>query len=60
MPLPLHDLPLAYLDPGAGSILLQVLVAGVAAVGVVLKFYWHRIIGLFGFRKRVDDDPDAL
>ena len=32
----------AYLDPGSGSILLQVLLGGFAAVGVIVKLYWNR------------------
>jgi hypothetical protein len=37
----------AYLDPGLGSMLLQGLVAGVAAGSVVLSRYWHRIRAYF-------------
>lgn len=33
----------AYLDPGSGSMLLQVLLGGFAAVGVIAKLYWHRL-----------------
>ena len=33
----------AYLDPGSGSMLLQVLLVGFAAVGVVARLYWHRL-----------------
>lgn len=33
----------AYLDPGTGSMLLQVILGGIAAVGVALKLFWHRI-----------------
>ena len=36
----------AYLDPGAGSMLLQLLLGGFAALGVVAKLYWHRLISL--------------
>jgi hypothetical protein len=41
----------AYLDPGTGSMLLQVILGGIAAVGVALKLFWHKIrvaIGLGG------------
>ncbi len=38
---------LAYLDPGTGSMLLQVLLGGVAAIGVALKLYWHRFTSFF-------------
>ena len=37
----------AYLDPGTGSMLLQILLGGVAAVGVIAKLYWHRLIAVF-------------
>lgn len=36
------DPVLAYLDPGTGSMMLQVILGGIAAVGVALKLYWHR------------------
>ena len=37
----------AYLDPGSGSMLLQVLLGGFAAVGVAARLYWHRLTALF-------------
>ena len=45
----------AYLDPGAGSMLLQVLLGGVAAVGVVVKLFWHSLSAPFR-RKRPRGD----
>ena len=33
----------AYLDPGTGSMLLQALLGGAAAVGVIAKLYWRRV-----------------
>ena len=41
----------AYLDPGSGSMLLQVLLGGVAGVAVIAKLYWGRILALFGIRR---------
>ena len=38
----------AYLDPGTGSMLLQLLLGGVAGALVVGKLYWHRIKAFFG------------
>ena len=37
----------AYLDPGAGSMLLQLLLGGIAGVIVILKLYWQRFVSLF-------------
>ena len=45
---------LGYLDPGTGSMLLQLLVGGIAAIGVAAKFYWRRILKFLRIRK---DDP---
>lgn len=35
----------AYLDPGTGSMIVQVIVGGVAAAAVSAKLYWRRITG---------------
>ena len=43
----------AYLDPGTGSAVLQGILGGVAALGVILKLYWHRILKLLGIRKNL-------
>lgn len=47
---------LAYLDPASGSLLLQLVLGGVAGLALVLKLFWHRILGLFG-KKPKDDKP---
>ena len=54
----------AYLDPGTGSMILQLLLGGVAGALVVGKLYFDKIklyfAGLFGFqprdRGRTDED----
>ena len=45
----------AYLDPGTGSMLIQGIIGAVAAVGVALKLYWHKIKLMFSGRKAEDD-----
>lgn len=37
----------AYIDPGSGSMFLQLLLAGLAGIGVAAKLYWRRFIGIF-------------
>jgi hypothetical protein len=32
----------AYIDPGSGSVLLQLILGGIAGIGVVAKLYWGR------------------
>jgi hypothetical protein len=46
---------IAYLDPGTGSMLVQLLVGGVAAAGVAAKLYWRRLLTVLRIRK---DEPE--
>lgn len=41
----------AYLDPGTGSMLVQLLLGGVAGAVVVVRLYWQKLKDLIGFRK---------
>lgn len=50
---------LAYLDPGTGSMLLQVLLGGLAAVGVAFKLYWHRIKSALGVSRKPESEDQA-
>ena len=49
----------AYLDPGTGSMVLQVILGGVAAVAVIAKLYWHKFLGLFGIGKKTESEDEA-
>lgn len=53
----------AYLDPGSGSMLLQLLLGGVAGVAVIMKLYWYRVLTFMGIRKEQQeltaDSPPA-
>jgi hypothetical protein len=42
---------LAYLDPGSGSMMLQVIAGGLAAAAVTLKVYWRRLLVFLRIRK---------
>lgn len=42
------DCPLAYIDPGAGSLMLQLLLAGAAGVLVAIKLTWRRLLAALG------------
>ena len=44
---------LAYIDPGTGSMLIQVTIGAIAAGLTLIKLYWKKIVGLF--RSRPDD-----
>ncbi|NTW43065.1 MAG: hypothetical protein HGB14_01230 [Anaerolineaceae bacterium] len=49
-----------YLDPGFGSMILQLVLAGILGVGVIIRVFWKRIRGLFGKKEKdileMDDD----
>ena len=47
----------AYLDPGSGSMLLQMLLGGIAGVAVSIKMFGKRLLRFFTFWKR--DEPGA-
>jgi hypothetical protein len=49
----------AYLDPGTGSMILQVLLGGAAGVALAGKLYWQRFLSMIGKRPAVvhDEQP---
>jgi hypothetical protein len=47
---------LAYLDPGSGSMILQIIAGGVAAVAVTAKLYWNKLLRFFRIKK---DEPET-
>jgi hypothetical protein len=44
----------AYIDPSAGGMLVQLILAGTAGVAVLGKLFWGRVKSLFGFREPQD------
>ncbi len=50
--------PQAYLDPGSGSFIIQLLIAAVVGIGFVIKVYWKKIKGLFN-RQPSDKEDDS-
>ena len=48
---------IAYLDPGSGSMILQVLAGGLAAIAVTARLYWNRILKFLRIKK--DDDEET-
>ena len=50
-----------YLDPGSGSFLLQLLIAGIAGIGIAIGASWSRIKRFFkkGKNKSSENDDDG-
>ena len=44
----------AYIDPSAGGLLVQLLLGGIAGIGVLVKLYWEKLTK--PFRKEKDDE----
>ena len=46
---------LGYLDPGSGSMILQIIAGGVAAIGVGITMWWRRLLRFLRIRKPEDE-----
>ncbi len=56
--MPIILLKLNYLDPGSGSLLVQLLAAGLlGGVGILVKTFWGRIKAFFKGEKYVPPAP---
>ena len=55
----------AYLDGGTGSMILQLLLGGMAGLGIGVRLYWGRLLEAFGLRSDrtganpMDPTPDS-
>jgi hypothetical protein len=52
----LGTLSTAYIDPGSGSFLIQVLVATVLGAGLLIRAFWSQISAFFGRKPKAADD----
>ncbi len=50
----------AYLDPGTGSIILQVLIGAIAAIVATAKLYWQKLLNFFGIKKKLKNKEDKI
>jgi hypothetical protein len=46
----------AYLDAGTGSMVMQILLGGLASLAVILKVFWRRILRAFGIKREEKED----
>ncbi|MGE8941496.1 hypothetical protein ACO2I3_06245 [Leptospira interrogans] len=45
----------AYLDPGTGSMILQILLGGLAGLAIAGRLYWNKFLLLLGLRSERED-----
>jgi hypothetical protein len=48
----------AYIDPGTGSLIVQSVIGAIAAIGVTLKIYWHKLKVFFSKREPSTSDAE--
>jgi len=49
-----------YLDPGSGSLLIQLLAAGLlGSIGIIVKIFWGRLKAFIKGEKYVPPTPDT-
>lgn len=46
----------AYLDPGSGSLIFQMIAAGAAGIAFTCKIFWYRIKTFFSSFRRSSDE----
>ena len=42
----------AYLDPGTGSMILQIILGGLGGIAIIGKIFWGKIKSILMFRKK--------
>lgn len=48
----------AYIDPGSGSFIIQMLVGAALGASLAIKVFWRRLVSFFTGRKRDDADEE--
>ena len=52
----MHFSPLPYLDPGSGSMIIQLVIAAILGLGVALRASWGSIKKLFGVKPKPEEE----
>ena len=47
-----------YLDPGSGSFIIQLIIAGLLGLGILVRSQWGKIKKLFGKKKTKNEETD--
>ena len=49
----------AYLDPASGSLILQLILGGVAGLMVIGKLFWHKVQRLLPWKREEEQDGSS-
>lgn len=49
----------AYLDPGSGSLIVQVLIAVIVGILATFRFWKARLLSMFGIKQDSDDEDES-
>ena len=54
--------PLMYLDPGSGSFIIQMVLAGFFGIAIAIRIYWKKIVAFFrkGKAGDIQDELDQM
>ena len=52
----MHFSPLPYLDPGSGSLIIQLAIAALLGLGVAIRASWGSIKKFFGVKQKPEDE----
>ena len=50
----------AYIDPGTGSLIIQLIIGAIAAISIFFKTFWFRLKGLFGLSHNRPTSTDDI
>jgi len=45
----------AYIDPGSGSLVIQIIIGALVGVGITVKIYWYKLKGFISNINKKDD-----
>jgi hypothetical protein len=51
---------LAYVDPGSGSMMVQLMLGGVSGIYVIFRLYKKKVLGLFGIHPESNDPTNDV
>ena len=54
----MHFMPHPYLDPGSGSLLIQLAIAAALGLAVAVRASWGKIKGWLGIKSKPEEDDD--